>query len=127
MKNMTKVILGALLLGAFSCANADIIQVWKCTLHDGKTDADIEQASSAWLAAAKSMQGGADLEVYHNYPLAANAGEGGFMFVLVAPDTATWGAFMNGYEGSAAAKADAGWNNVAACSGSSLWNSTKIK
>jgi hypothetical protein len=34
---------------------------------------------------------------------------------------------MNGYEGSAAAKADADWNNVAECSGSSLWNSTEIK
>ena len=127
MKTMTKAILGALLLGAFTCANADVIQVWKCTLNDGKTDADIEQASSAWLAAAKSMQGGADLKVYHNYALAANAGAGGFMFVLIAPDTATWGAFMNGYEGSAAAKADADWNNVAACSGSSLWNSTEIE
>lgn len=127
MKTMTKMILTALLLGAFSCANASVVQVWKCTLHEGKTDADIEKASSAWLAAAKSMKGGADLEVYHSYPLAANAGEGGFEFVLIAPDAATWGAFWNEYSGSAASKTDADWNQAADCSGSSLWNSTAIK
>ena len=127
MKTMTKMILAALLLGVFSCANASVVQVWKCTRHEGKTDADIEKASSAWLAAAKNMQGGADLEVYHSYPMAANAGVGGFEFVLIAPDPATWGTFMAGYGGSAAAKADEDWDKVADCSGSALWNSTAIK
>jgi hypothetical protein len=124
---MTKTILGVILLGAFACANADVIQVWQCTLNDGKSSADIEKASSAWLAAARSMKGGADFKVHHDYPLAANAGQGGFQFVLTAPDAETWGTFWNGYQGSAASKADADWDNVAGCSGSSLWNSTEIK
>ena len=127
MKMITNTMLIALLLGVFSCANASVVQVWKCTLHEGKGDADVEKVSSAWLAAAKSMKGGADLEVYHSYPLAATAGEGGFEFVLIAPDAATWGPFWNDYPGSAASKADADWNAVASCSGSSLWNSTEIK
>lgn len=126
MKNTTRMFLGALLLGAFSCASADVVQVWQCTLHDGKTGADIDKASSAWLAAAKGMQGGSDLKVYHEFPLAANAGQGGFNFVLAAPDAATWGTFWNNYDDSAASKADADWDDVADCSGSSLWNSNAV-
>ena len=126
MKNMTRMILTVLLLVGFSCASADVVQVWQCTLHDGKSGADLEKVSSAWLAAAKSMQGGSDLKVYHEFPLAANAGQGGFNFVLVAPDAATWGTFWNNYGGSAASKADADWDDVADCSGSSLWNSNAV-
>jgi hypothetical protein len=85
------------------------------------------KVSSAWLAAAKGMKGGDKLKVFHDFPLAATAGEGGFSFVMIAPDTDTWGAFMGGYENSAAAKADTGWNEVATCKGSSLWNSVKVE
>ena len=73
------------------------------------------------------MQGGSELKAYHGLPLAANAGSGGFNFVLVAPEAATWGTFWNSYGGSAAAQADEEWDNVAGCSGSSLWNSNAIK
>jgi hypothetical protein len=127
MKNMTRMVLCAALLGAFSYANADVVQVWECSMKDGKTGADLEAASSAWLAAARGMKGGSELKVYHEMPLAANAGQGGFNFVLVAPDAATWGTFMAGYGGSAADKADQDWDKVADCSGSSLWNSNAVK
>jgi len=124
---MTKMMLAALLLGVFSCANAAVVQVWRCTAHQGKSDVDLEKASSTWLAAAKSMKGGENLEVYHSYPMAADAGQRGFEFVMLAPDAATWGTFWNDYDSSAAAKADAAWNDVASCSGSELWNSKAIQ
>lgn len=127
MRTITKLMLAAILTGAFSCTYADVVQVWKCTAHKGKSDAELEKASSAWLAAAKTMKGGENLQVYHSYPMAANAGEGGFEFVLVAPDPAAWGTFWNDYNDSAAAKADAAWNDVASCSGSALWNSKVIE
>ena len=127
MKTAMNRVLVALLLGVFGTADASVVQVWKCAAHEGKTDADIEKASSAWLAAAKTMKGGENLEVYHSYPMAANAGAGGFEFIMIAPDPATWGVFWNEYEGSAASKADAAWNSVASCSESSLWNSKLIE
>jgi hypothetical protein len=127
MKTIIKAIMAAILLAAFATANAAVVQVWTCTAHDGKTNADIEQASAAWLAAAKTMKGGENLEVYHSYPIAANAGGGDFEFVLIAPDPGTWGVFMNGYNGSAASDADVAWNSVASCSGSSMWNSVAIQ
>jgi hypothetical protein len=126
MKNMTKTVLAILLLGSFSVVNADAVQVWECTLHDGKSRADLMKVSSDWLAAVKGMKGGAEMRVYHEFPLAANPGSGGFNFVMIAPDPESWGAFQGGYDGSAAAKADEAWDQVADCEGSSLWDSVKV-
>jgi hypothetical protein len=127
MQIATKVFLTTLLASTFTCASADVVQVWECTLHGGKTEADVMKASSAWLAAARSMKGGAELKIYHEFPLAADPGVGGFNFVLTAADPATWGTFFNSYDSSAAAKADEDWNNVASCGGSTLWSSSEVK
>ena len=127
MKTMKKVLLGILVLGFAASANAAVVQVWQCTLAEGKTGAELEAASSAWLAAAKNMKGGADLKAYHEFPLAAQAGQGGFNFVLIAPDAATWGEFWNNYGSPDATKADEEWDKIAGCSGSSLWTSNAIK
>jgi hypothetical protein len=115
-----------LLLGSFSAANAEVVQVWTCTLKDGKSNADLAKVSSDWLAAVRGMKGGAEINVYHEFPLAATPGADGFNFIMEAPDPEAWGALMGGYNGSAAAKADDAWDQVASCSGSSLWNSVKI-
>jgi len=127
MKTMTKTIVALLILGSFTVANAGVVQVWECTLNEGKTSGDIMKASSAWLAAAKSMKGGEKLEVYHDFPIAADAGSGRFNFVMIAPDPVNWGTFMGGYQDSAASKADEDWGEVADCSRSSLWNSVQVE
>jgi len=127
MKYLNKAILTVILLGVFSSANASVVHIWNCNLHDGKSGDDVVALSSSWLAAARTMEGGKDLNVYINFPMAANAGIGGFTFVLIAPDPATWGLFMNGYEGSAAAKADSEWDAAADCSSNSLWESVSIE
>jgi len=124
---MTKALLFTLLMGLSTLASAGAVQVWECTLHDGKTDTELMKASSAWLAAAKSMKGGEEFKVYHDFPLAANAGDGRFNFVLVAPGADNWGVFMAGYQGSAASAADDAWGEVASCSGSGLWESVEVK
>lgn len=127
MNGITKILLATLFVFAITSANASVVQVWQCTVNEGTSDADIEKASSAWLAAAKSVNSGENFEVYHTYPLAANAGVGGFQFILIAPDAAAWGAFNAAYAESAADKADDEWGKFASCSGSSLWNSKEIK
>lgn len=110
-----------------SPASADsILQIWSCKLHDGKSQADAEAVSAAWLKAAKTMEGGKDLKVYHDYPIAANAGDGEFAFVMVANDAKTWGLFNNNYDESPAAKADEEWTKVASCSRSAIWASVEI-
>lgn len=108
-------------------AMASMVHVWSCNMNEGKTPADVQKVSSDWIKAAKSMEGGTDLELYLNFPIAAEAADGEFMFVLIVPDGKTWGTFMDGYEGSAASRADAAWSAVAGCSKSSLWGSVKIE
>ena len=109
-------------------ANADsIVQIWHCKLNDGMTSAELAEVSSAWLKAAKSMEGGEALEAYLEYPIAADAEDGEFVFIMAVADTKTWGIFNNDYPGSPAAEADEAWGEVATCSGSSIWASVKIE
>ena len=84
-------------------------------------------AQEAWLAAVHSMEAGADIEAYHNYPVAADAGDGKFLFVEIVPDFIAWGKMAEAYPDSAAAKADEAWGDVATCEASSLWASVKIE
>jgi hypothetical protein len=127
MKNGMVGSLAALLMMLFTTSSyADVRQVWTCKLNDGKTGADLVKVSSSWLKAAKTMDGGKDLEVRLNFPLAASVGDGGFTFVLIAADAKTWGIFYTNYVDSPAAKADVEWGAVASCSSSALWNSVKM-
>lgn len=104
-----------------------VLHIWSCQLSDGKTTADAMKVSSDWLKAATAMPGGKGLKVSLEFPLAADAGDGSFNFVLVAPDAKTWGLFMNDYDGSAAQEADEAFSDVAICSGSQMWNSVDVK
>ena len=109
-------------------ASADVIHIWTCELNDGKTFTDAVDVSSAWLKVAKSMEGGEDFEVFLEFPFAANVGDGSFSFVLVAADAKTWGVWFNDPDpDSPIVEANATSAEVAACSGSSLWNSVEIE
>jgi hypothetical protein len=104
-----------------------IVQLWSCKLNDNKTWADVIEASSVWLKAAKSNEGGKDIEAYVETPIAADAGDGDFTFVLVVADTKTWGVFNHDYPNTPAGKADEVWGEVATCLASSLWASVQIE
>jgi len=104
-----------------------IVQLWSCKLNDGKTGADVVAASSVWLKAAKSNEGGEDVEAFVDFPIAADAGDGDFTFVLVVADTKTWGVFNHDYDDSPAGEAEEAWAEVATCSASSLWASYEIE
>ncbi len=125
---MNKVLIAILLMGLTTVAQAsNVLQIWLCTTNEGKTMADIEVLSAAWLKAARSMKGGDQLDVYLDTPIASSEVGDNFDFVLVAPSFETWGVFQDGYEGSPAQKADEDWFKVASCSSSSIWSSTKVE
>lgn len=130
MKNKFLAALAAsvmLLFGTSAVADS-VLHIWECDLNDGMTGDDAVTASAAWLAAAKKLPGGEELEVYVEYPIAAAAGDGRFNFVLVVADEATWGTWYGADDDdSGMAEANAAWTEVAACSGSSLWFSVKVE
>ena len=69
MNNTVRLLTAMALSCACTLANADVIQVWNCKMNEGKTVADLQAASSAWLAAAKKQPGNEKLEVWHNFPV----------------------------------------------------------
>ena len=72
------------------------------------------------------MEGLAELRVLIETPIAADAGLGDFVFVMIAPDATTWGHFMDNYDVEANADVDEAWEKVASCSSSGVWLSTEI-
>ena len=102
-------------------------QIFHCQQDDEATDAQVEAVASEWLKAAKGMKGGAELEAFVRFPIAANTGEHDFAFVLVAPSFSAWGMFTDAYEGSPAQAIDKKFNDLADCTKSTVWETFKVK
>jgi len=82
----------------------------------------------ALLKVARRMEGGEELELNLEFRIAANVGDGGFNFVLIAADEKTWGTWYGASDpDSAMEEANTAWAEVATCSRSSLWASVEIK
>jgi hypothetical protein len=105
-----------------------VLHIWKCKANDGMTNADVTAASVAWLEAARKVEGGADMDVFLSWPIAAHMGDRGFNFVMAVADEQTWGTFY-GSEGAndEMEAANIAWSEVAACSSSSMWYSDKLE
>ena len=116
-----------MMIAAPAWSSSTAVAVYTCQQNDSASEADVNAAASEWLQAAKGMTGGENVEVFVMFPVAATMGESDFMFVVTAPDLAQWGAFMNGYEGSAAAEKDKKFAEIADCPDSALWESVKAK
>lgn len=124
---LTTLLLGVFLLSFGPIAQADsIVQLWDCELREGKTRAELMEVSVAWMNAVKAMDSAEGFEAYIEYPIAA-ATMNGFTFVMVVGSAAEWGAFEDAYPGSKADEIDEEWGQVAECSSSSIWASTKIE
>ena len=104
-----------------------ILQIWSCEINDGKTGDDVIAASSVWLKAAKSNEGGENIEAFVEFPFVGDAGDDDFFFVLSVADTKIWGAFNHDYLDSPAGQAEEAWAEVATCSESSLSVSVEIE
>ena len=107
-------------------AGTGAVAVYTCSQGDDASEDDVDAAAEAWLAAAKKVKGGEQLEVVIMYPLAATMGESDFMFLVKAPSITAWGTFMDNYEGDALAKEDKQFADVASCADSALWEWAKI-
>ncbi len=104
-----------------------ILQIWSCEINDGKTGDDVIAASSVWLKAAKSNEGGENIEAFVEFPFVGDAGDADFFFVLSVADTKIWGVFNHDYPDSPAGEADEVWGEVATCSESTLSVSVEIE
>lgn len=114
----------ALLIAVAPASAVRVSQVFHCEMDDEATEDAIDAGAKKWLEAAKTMEGGENLEAWVYYPVAVtNMGETDLMFIVVAPSFEEWGIFWDNYEGSPAAKIDQENQDLVICPDSALWES----
>ncbi len=129
MKNLLGLVLVALLLVVAAPAfSAEAVQMWRCEMDDAVTEDQVEEHASKWLAAAKKLPGGENLQAYVLFPIAVNAtGEMDLMMVLVAPTFQEWGKFWDAYADSDAADIEEDAQEMIVCPDSVLWEKVIVK
>ena len=126
MKLSLRLTLAAFLMVlAFPAYSGMAVQMWKCGMEEGVTEEDLEAKAKAWLAEARKVDGGENIEAYVLFPVAVNAvGETDFMYVITTPTFAEWGKFWDVYPDSAAADLEGGGTF---CPDSVVWESVKVE
>jgi hypothetical protein len=125
---MRLMIVSMLMVVAAPAYSAVAAHVAKCEQDDDATEAQIQAGAAKWLKAAKGMKGGENLTAKIYYPVAAgDLGENDLLFVIIAPSFEEWGAFWDGYEGSAAAQVDQENREFVICPSSNLWEVVKVE
>jgi hypothetical protein len=113
---------------AYSDSEMRAIQVFVCDFGEDTLEEDVLEIASTWLKAAKGMPGGKNLEVAVRFPVAEGVQDAGnFLFYIITPSFAEWGAFTDAYEGSAASEVDDQFEDALECGDSTVWEGHKIK
>ena len=121
MKTFIRLMIISLLMVFASPAYSEVIQIFNCEYEGEATEDDVFGMSSKWLAAAKTLKGGKDLQVVVRFPVAASVDDIDFKFVIVLPNFAVWGLFTDNYEASKLVEIDDELEKVAVCNDASLW------
>jgi hypothetical protein len=98
-----------------------------CDQDEEVSDDQVETMAVEWFKAAKAVKGGENLKLYLNFPIAAKAGEVDLAMMLVAPNFAEWGAFMDNYPGSGAEAIDEQYEDDLDCGDGTLWESVQVE
>ena len=103
------------------------MQIWRCELDDQATEEHVLEGAAKWLAAAKTLKGGENLELYVKFPIVVNGtGEVDLLQVLVAPTFKEWGCFWDAYGDSDAADHEETSQAHLVCPDSTMWESFKV-
>ena len=127
MKTLIRLMIISLMMVVASPAYAEAIQIFNCEYEGDATEDDVFAMAGKWLAAAKTLKGGKNLQIFIRFPVAAAVDDIDFKFVVVTPDFAEWGAFTDAYELSKLEEIDDELDKVADCDDASLWEGGEIK
>ena len=104
------------------------VHVFHCHLNDDEAhDDSLALVAEEWLRVAKEQPGGENLELKLFFPIAAQMGEGDFLFVVTTPTFAEMGAFMDAYPDSPLEDVDDDFDQLADCPDSALWESVAVE
>ena len=124
MKTVIKIaMISMLMIFAAPAFAGSAVSVYTCQQDDSASEEDVIGVAEKWLALAKKVKGGENLEVRVMFPVAATLGDNDFMFVVIAPSFSEWGTFMDNYGDSDVSDEDKEFAHIANCSDSALWES----
>ena len=116
-----------MMIAAAPAFAGEATQMWKCEIDDEADEEMIEAHAAEWLAAAKKLDGGANMKAKIYFPVAVNAtGEMDIMYVLTFPSFAEWGKFWDVYPDSDAADIEEDAIEMVVCPDSVVWESVKV-
>jgi hypothetical protein len=113
----------ALTLCAAASAETRIVEVWSCTLRDGKTMEQVMQANVKWLEFVNGQVKGGGVESYAMTPIVGDVSR--FTFADTFPDMTAWSAAKAALRTPAGQAAEAGIISLTDCTANSLYESTK--
>ncbi len=103
------------------------VHMFHCIAEEETTDEELDAIASEWLAAARKMKGGENLEIFVYFPVAVGAGDHDFSFMVMAPNFEQMGAFIDAYPGSPLEEIDDRFDQLAHCPISDMWEAIAIK
>jgi hypothetical protein len=127
MKTLIRLMIISMLMVVASPVYAEAIQIFNCEYEGDATEDDVFAMAGKWLAAAKSVKGGENLQIVVRFPVAASVDDIDFKFVLVLPTFAEWGAFTDAYDLSKLQEIDDELFKVADCNDASMWEGEVVK
>jgi hypothetical protein len=127
MKTLIRLMIISMLMVVASPVYAEAIQIFNCEYEGDATEDDVFAMAGKWLAAAKSVKGGENLQIVVRFPVAASVDDIDFKFVLVLPTFAEWGTFTDAYDLSKLQEIDDELFKVADCNDASMWEGEVVK
>lgn len=127
MKKLLSLMIVSIFMLVASPVYAEAIQIFNCEYEGDATEDDVFDMAGKWLAAAKTLKGGENLQVVIRFPVAASVDDIDFKFVLVTPTFAEWGEFTDAYEASKLQEIDDELYKIADCNDASMWEGEVVK
>ena len=101
--------------------DTQVVEVWNCTLKEGKTAADVEAHNAKWLKFVRQTSSAVD-----SYGMESMVGDAGtFVFADVYPDLAAWGAVKTALDSDAGRALEQGFGELLDCTANRLYKSTQ--
>jgi hypothetical protein len=100
-----------------------VVEVWTCSLDEGKTQEDAQAVNKKWLEFVNASVDGGDIHSYILTPIVGSTGT--FLYADSYPSMEAWVAAKKAMESEKGKALDAEFEAVEECSSNALYRSTE--
>ncbi len=119
--------ISALMMVSTLAWSGEAVYVLSCEQANDASEDDVTAVVAEWLAEAKQVKGGENLNAFAMFPMAATMGSHDLMIIITAPSFEEWGRFIDAFEGNEASEVDNKFADTVICPDSALWESFNPK